>query len=543
MRIPPVATLFCTLALFACSREAAPPASSASTAPVASAPATPPPAAPAVAAKDAVFSREELDQMLAPIALYPDSLLAQVLMAATYPGDVADAVAWSKAHPDAKGDEAVRQVADQPWDPSVQSLVAFPQALDAMGHDAGWVQRVGDAFLAQPDDVMDAVQRLRHQARDAGNLASNPYQKISEQPAAAPAQPIATGAVDAAAPPAAGSTIVIEPSDPQVVYVPSYDPATTYGTWAYPSYPPVYYPPPPNYYPVGSALVTGMAFGVGMAITDSLWGGFDWDDDDIDINVNRYNNINVNRQINANQNTWQHNALHRDGVPYRDRNNREQFGRQLDGADRRDGLRGDDARRAQARQQARASMDRHGIERPAASNQQARDRARETAAQRPPRDPARERAQAASDRGAARDRGPATADRAQARERAASASARDQPRRHPEGTAQRGGGDAAAARDRARAAPHAASGNRQPVHRQAQSNGNARTAARQQAQARQAPRNNAFDGARQPAASRAAAQRGQNSHAAAQRPPSARQGGRPANRPSHPPQRQSARRH
>ena len=244
---------------------------------VAVAAAAPQATAPAPAASSAqseTFSPEELDQMMAPLALYPDSLLAQVLMAATYPGDVADAVKWSKAHPDAKGDDAVRQVASQPWDPSVQSLVAFPQVLDLLGKDPAWVQRMGDAFLARPDAVMDSVQRLRRQAQAAGNLKSSEQQKVTTEPAA--------GATTTAAP--AASTIVIEPADPQVVYVPAYNSTTVYGTWAYPSYPPYYYPPSPYYYP-GGALWAGLAFGTGVAITASLWGDFNWGHGDIDIDV------------------------------------------------------------------------------------------------------------------------------------------------------------------------------------------------------------------------------------------------------------------
>lgn len=154
------------------------------------------------------------------------------------PREIAEAVTWSKAHPDAKGDDAVKQVSNQTWDPSVQALVAFPQVLATLGQDPVWVQRLGDAFLAQPDDVMDGVQRLRHQAKAAGNLQSNQYQNVTVQaaPAPAPATP---------APASSSTTIVIEPADPQVVYVPTYNPTTTYGTWAYPASPPVYYPPPP----------------------------------------------------------------------------------------------------------------------------------------------------------------------------------------------------------------------------------------------------------------------------------------------------------
>lgn len=301
-----------------------------------------------VAAKDPVFTQEQLDQMLAPIALYPDALLAQVLMASTYPGQVSEAVTWSKANPKATGDDAVKKVANQPWDPSVQALVAFPQVLATLGQDPVWVQRLGDAFLAQPDDVMGGVQRLRHQAQAAGNLQSNQYQNVTVQTAPAPA-PASSGSstqvVTASSPP---TTIIIEPSDPQVVYVPSYNPTTTYGTWAYPASPPAYYPPPPMYYP-GSALVAGLAFGTGVAIVASLWGDCDWGNNDIDIDVNRYNNINSNNRITNNQNKWQHNAANRDGVPYRDSRSRQQYGRQLDGATQRTAFRGDDAQRAQAR--------------------------------------------------------------------------------------------------------------------------------------------------------------------------------------------------
>ena len=194
MRISILAIL-CLAVLGGCNRDAG--KTDGAAAPAANTAATPTPAPAAATAKEAVFSNEELDQMVAPIALYPDPLLAQVLMASTYPGEVADAASWSKAHPQAKGDGAVKQVAGQPWDASVQSLVAFPQALALLAQDPAWVQRLGDAFLAQPDDVMDAVQRLRRQAQSAGNLQSNDYQKVSVQAAAAPAP--AQG--DAASPP------------------------------------------------------------------------------------------------------------------------------------------------------------------------------------------------------------------------------------------------------------------------------------------------------------------------------------------------------
>ena len=166
-----------------------------------------------VHAQDMTFKDEELDQMLAPIALYPDSLLAQVLMASTYPADVAEAVAWSKAHPDDKGDSAIQKVDGQPWEASVKSLVAFPQVLAMMGAKPGDVQRLGDAFLADPARVMDRVQFLRKKAQEAGNLKTTEQQKVSTTTEASK------------------QVIIIEPAQPQTVYVPVYQPTVVYGTW------------------------------------------------------------------------------------------------------------------------------------------------------------------------------------------------------------------------------------------------------------------------------------------------------------------------
>ncbi|MDT4821672.1 hypothetical protein FQZ97_548570 [compost metagenome] len=506
------AVLLAVLALSGCSdddnpAEAKTPAenTAAPAAPVA--PATPAePAAPAPT--DAVFKPEELDQMMAPLALYPDALLAQVLMAATYPGNVADAVAWSRAHPDASGDAAVRQVADQPWDPSVQSLVAFPQVLATLGQDPAWVQRVGDAFLAQPDAVMDSVQRLRQKAKAAGHLESSEQQRVTvqEAPAAdayvqqAPAQGGSTTVVQPAAP---AQTIVIEPANPQVVYVPSYNPTVVYGTWPYPSYPPTYYPPPPSY-PVATALATGLAFGAGIAIVDSLWGDCDWHHGDVDIDVNRYNNINVNRRLDVNQNTWRHNPINRNGVPYRDNLSREQYGRRLAGSEQRDALRGHDPARSAERARARQSLAQRGIESPATSNLQARQRA-QTAD--------RERArQSLEQRGID---APAASNR-EARERAQAAN-RDLGNRDSQ------------VRQRAQAGA-------QP-RQHTQSNPQLRQQARQQHTRTQAPRDNAFAGARNPSQSRAYSDRGQASHLAASRPQAARGAGRQVQRPANLPSR------
>lgn len=516
-----VALAAAVLSVAGCSKESEPTSAPAAApaAGTATEAGSPPDAAPA----PAVFSPAELDQMVAPIALYSDPLLAQVLMAATYPGDVADAAKWSEAHPDAQGDDAVRQVSDQPWDPSVQSLVAFPQALALLGQDPAWVQRLGDAFLAQPDAVMDAVQRLRHQAADAGNLASNEYQNVTTEPApaaalepqAAPAAGSTTTVVQAAP---AQDTIIIQPSDPEVVYVPTYNPTQVYGTWSYPSYPPTYYPPPSRYYAPGSALVNGMMWGVGVAITDSLWGDFNWGHDDIDIDINRYNNFDFDRDIDiGNNNSWQHNSLHRDGVPYRDQASRERYGRQLDNPASRDAFRGDTANRTAERERARQSLQSHGVEAPARNNQEARARAQ---------DAARAGGVAGADRDAARERAGNVAQQArdnpQARERAQSAAAN-----HPQARdrAQAAAANHPQARQQAHSAAQQARANPEQARQKAAQRANkpttntqARQAAQQAHRSQAAPRNNAFSGASRPSTSQAHAARGQASRAHAAQP-------------------------
>ena len=281
-------------------------------------------AAPAAAQDAKTYSNEQLDQMLAPIALYPDALLSQVLMASTYPADVVAAAKWSKDNPKQQGDAAVKAVESMGWDPSVASLVAFPQAIQTLGGQPEQVQKLGDAFLAQSKDVMDSVQRLRAKANQAGNLKSNEQQKIVTEPAP-------TGSSQQ-------TVIKIEPTNPEVVYVPAYNPTVVYGAWAYPAYPPYYWPPPYGYYP-GSALAAGIAFGVGVGVVNSLWGNANWGGGDVNINVNKYNNVNANNRINANSNNqnWNHNAANRKGVPYGDNATRQKFDRQAAGAgDRQD---------------------------------------------------------------------------------------------------------------------------------------------------------------------------------------------------------------
>lgn len=338
---------------------------------------------PAAAKESDTFKEEELDQMLAPIALYPDSLLAQVLMAATYPADVIEAAKWSKANPDQKGDAAVNAVADQPWDPSVKSLVAFPQVLDMMSAKPDDVQRLGDAFLAQPSQVMDRVQFLRKKAQEAGNLETNEQQTVSTQ-------------ADSGQ-----SVIIIEPTQPQTVYVPVYQPTVVYGAWWYPAYPPYYWPPPPHYYP-GGAFVAGVVWGAAIVgIHNSLWGGCHWGHGhgSVNINVNRYNNINVNNRItnvNSGNTNWNHNAANRKGVPYRDDKTRQQYDRKVAGAENRADYRGRDPQRDASREKAQATLADRGID-PAKGRDQLRN------------DPqTRERAQTAA-KNVDRDKTPATA--------------------------------------------------------------------------------------------------------------------------------------
>lgn len=197
------------------------------------------------------FAEAELDQMLAPVALYPDALLSQVLMAATYPLDVVEAARWTRAHPGLQGDEAVTRVTDEPWDPSVQSLVAFPHLLQRMDEQLDWTRRLGAAFLGQEPEVMAAVQRLRRRAQAAGHLLPDERLRVVR----------------------AGEVIVIEPADARVVYVPYYDPWVVYGAWGWPAHPPVVWAAWPGY----TVARPGFWWGVGIGVTAGFFfGDFDW---------------------------------------------------------------------------------------------------------------------------------------------------------------------------------------------------------------------------------------------------------------------------
>jgi uncharacterized membrane protein YgcG len=246
------------------------------------------------APQSANLTQPQLEALVSTIALYPDSLLSQMLMAATYPLEVAEAANWSRSHQHLSGTALQDALKPETWDNSVKSLITFPDALNLMGNQLDWTQKLGDAYLAQPKDLMQAVQALRAKAKKAGNLSSNSQVTVVNDPQ---------------------SNIVIVPSNPQVVYVPTYNPMMIYGAWPWAAYPPY-----PMYNP-GWGL---MSFGVGMAVGAALWSTPHWGSGSITINNNNFNNFNnrfnsaVNQRSNlvGDANTWAHNPAHRDGVPY-----------------------------------------------------------------------------------------------------------------------------------------------------------------------------------------------------------------------------------
>lgn len=260
---------------------------------------------PASAATDDKLSQEELSQLLAPIALYPDDLLTNVLMASTYPLDVVQASRWraEPANAKLKGDALAKVLEKKDWDPSVKALVQFPDVLKMMSEKLDWTQKLGDAFLAQQDDVMSNIQFLRQKADEAGNLKSNKQQKVVRETSSS-GQPV----------------YVIQPATPETVYVPVYQPTVVYGSWPYPSYPPYYWPYP------GAAYVDGYFWGTGVAIAAGIWGWnhFNWHNHDIDIDVNKWNNINIDRDK-INNGKWEHRVDHRGNVPYRNKDVRDKF--------------------------------------------------------------------------------------------------------------------------------------------------------------------------------------------------------------------------
>ena len=281
--------------------------------PAAGAPETVPPPA----ADKPPLKQEELDQILAPLALYPDSLLSQIFMASTYPIEVVEADRFAKANPDLKGDALTKQLEAKPWDASVKSLVNFPQVLAMMSEHLAETVKLGDAFIGQQKQVMDTVQALRAKAQSTGNLKTTPEQVVKVE--AAPAGSTTT------------QVIVIEPAKPEVIYVPQYNPTVVYGTWPYPAYPP--YP----YYPPGYVATAALSFGLGVACGAAwgyAWGNCNWGGGDVNVNVNRNNNFNTNIDRSKYQNnfngkgngSWKHDPSHRQGAAYRNQDSANKVG-------------------------------------------------------------------------------------------------------------------------------------------------------------------------------------------------------------------------
>ena len=256
------------------------------------------------------FSQQELDQMLAPIALYPDPLLSQILMAATYPLEVVEAARWSRARPGLSGDDAVRAAEGEDWDPSVKSLLAFPQVLERMDENLQWTQTLGDAFLDQQAQVMDTVQALRRRAAEAGSLRSDDRLRVLDS----------------------GSGLMLEPLNPQTVYVPYYDPQVVYGPWWWPAYPPVYWRPWPGYY-AQPGYSGGIYWGPPVGISAGFFfGAFDWPRRRVEVaQVNNYyhrSSASVSHTEIANRSpgAWHHEPEHRRGIAYRGIEAPQRFG-------------------------------------------------------------------------------------------------------------------------------------------------------------------------------------------------------------------------
>ena len=263
------------------------------------------------------FSQEELAQLVAPIALYPDELVAQILMASTYPLEIVEADRWVQQNKSLNGDSLAKALEQKGWDPSVKSLVNFPSVLTMMSQKLEVTSKLGDAFLNQEKELMATVQALRKRAYDAGNLQATPEQKVVVEK----------------------ETIIIQPANPQVIYVPTYSPTVVYGAWMYPAYPPYpYYAYPPPAYGGAFAFTAGVAVGMAWGYA---WGGCNWHGGSVNVNVYRnttVNNTYINRttyqknyqnrgMVGQNgQGTWQHDPAHRKGVAYRNPATAQKYG-------------------------------------------------------------------------------------------------------------------------------------------------------------------------------------------------------------------------
>ena len=249
------------------------------------------------------FRKEELAQMLAPIALYPDSLIAQILMASTYPLEVVDAERWLHQNRNLKGDELNDALKEKAWDPSVKSLCHFTDVLFAMSDKLDQTRKLGDAFISQEDEVMDTIQELRRKAEEQGNLKTTKEQQVIIE----------------------REIIRIEPAAPEVVYVPVYDPLYVYGPWWYPAYPPYYWYYPPGFVVTSGFIRFGPRISIGIGFFPWVW--FDWPFHRIDIDIHKTSRFHrFDHRRDFDRHVWEHNPSHRKGVAYRDRISSHRFG-------------------------------------------------------------------------------------------------------------------------------------------------------------------------------------------------------------------------
>jgi hypothetical protein len=346
-----------------------------------------PPGIPAQDATDAMepdqadmFRQEELAQMLAPIALYPDSLIAQILMASTYPLEVVEAERWMRQNSGLKGDALDNALQEKTWDPSIKSLCHVPDVLFAMSDKLDQTRKLGDAYLAQQDDVMATIQDLRRRAEEQGNLKTTKEQTVTVE----------------------DQNIVIEPADPQVVYVPAYDPYYAYGPWWYPAYPPWYWYYPPGVVITGGFIAFWPPFFIGYNIFSWCW--FDWHNRFIFVDFNKTRHFHRHGRHDSGKRHWQHNPTHRRGVAYRDRRTSERFGQRPGQRPRS----GSEVRGYPSRDDRQRTIDRSGdrIDRrdrtPGTGTATERERSRDRIEQRDGSAPQRERTDRESVRGTAR---------------------------------------------------------------------------------------------------------------------------------------------
>jgi hypothetical protein len=263
----------------------------------------PPPVNPTAPAQ--TLTAQQLDDLVAPVALYPDPLIGEVLAASTYPMEIAEAEQWVRDHPKWKPSKLLDEAKKQSWDPSIQGLVAFPQVLGFLSQDIGWTTQLGNAFLAQQPDVMQAVQRMRAQAEARGTLRTTPQQTVTNTNRDGQ------------------SVIDIEPANPDVWYVPGYNPLYVWGppVWGY--YPPLLYP--------GVDVGFDWGFGVDLGLCFGGWGGWGWGgwgwqpnwyNGGIILNHSFFHRYGFNHFHDEplGSSAWAHDPGHRLGVPYANRN-------------------------------------------------------------------------------------------------------------------------------------------------------------------------------------------------------------------------------